>query len=65
MRGDVRVNDQRTTPATRVATPDLAPPIGEFEGVSKRFGGVRALREVSYAVPRGEVHALVGEIGSG
>jgi ABC-type sugar transport system ATPase subunit len=33
--------------------------------VSKRFGGVRALQEVSFAVPRGEVHALVGENGSG
>src|SRR5688500_1636335 len=43
----------------------LAPPIIEFHNVSKRFGGVRALREVSFAVPRGEVHALVGENGSG
>ncbi len=36
-----------------------------FEGVSKRFGGVRALQGVSFAVPRGEIHALVGENGSG
>lgn len=40
-------------------------PIIEFTGVSKRFGGVRALQGVSFAVPRGEVHALVGENGSG
>jgi ABC-type sugar transport system ATPase subunit len=41
------------------------PPIIEFDGVSKRFGGVRALQGVSFAVPAGEVHALVGENGSG
>ena len=40
-------------------------PIIEFDGISKRFGGVRALQGVSFAVPRGEVHALVGENGSG
>lgn len=40
-------------------------PLIEFHGVSKRFGGVRALHDVSFGVPRGEVHALVGENGSG
>jgi ABC-type sugar transport system ATPase subunit len=33
--------------------------------VSKSFGGVRALREVSFALRRGEVHALMGENGAG
>jgi ABC-type sugar transport system ATPase subunit len=40
-------------------------PIIEFRGVVKRFGGTRALDNVSFAVPRGEVHALVGENGAG
>jgi rhamnose transport system ATP-binding protein len=43
----------------------MSTPIIEFAGVSKRFGGVRALQGVSFAVPGGEVHALVGENGSG
>jgi ABC-type sugar transport system ATPase subunit len=43
----------------------MAAPIIEFAGISKRYGGVRALRDVSFAVERGEVHALVGENGSG
>ena len=34
-------------------------------GLSKRFGGVRALREVSLSIERGSIHALVGENGAG
>lgn len=40
-------------------------PILEVEGVSKRFGGVQALKEVDFDVRCGEVHALVGENGAG
>ncbi|MHB1906642.1 MAG: ATP-binding cassette domain-containing protein, partial [Acidimicrobiales bacterium] len=34
-------------------------------GVSKRFGGVPALTDVSLTVRAGTVHALVGENGAG
>ncbi len=37
----------------------------EIRNVSKRFPGVRALHNVSFAVERGEVHALIGENGAG
>lgn len=36
-----------------------------IENCSKSFGGVRALRGVSFSVEKGEIHGLVGENGSG
>ncbi|MBB4053661.1 ribose transport system ATP-binding protein [Devosia subaequoris] len=37
----------------------------EMNAISKRFGGVHALREVSLSVCNGEIHALLGENGAG
>ncbi len=36
-----------------------------MRGISKRFGPVQALSDVSFTVRRGTVHALVGENGAG
>jgi simple sugar transport system ATP-binding protein len=36
-----------------------------MSGISKRFGGVHALRDVDLTLEAGEVHCLVGENGSG
>jgi ribose transport system ATP-binding protein len=40
-------------------------PLLELVGVSKSFGGVEALRNVSFALGAGEIHGLVGENGAG
>jgi ABC-type sugar transport system ATPase subunit len=37
----------------------------EAQGMFKSYGGVAAVRDVSIAIGRGEVHALVGENGAG
>jgi ribose transport system ATP-binding protein len=37
----------------------------EFREISKRFPGVQALDRVTFAVRRGEVHAVMGENGAG
>src|SRR5690606_13029253 len=37
----------------------------EMSGISKRYGGVRAIRDAQLTVPPGSVHALVGENGAG
>ena len=40
-------------------------PLLEMRGITKRFAGVTALREVNLAVRRGEIHAVCGENGAG
>lgn len=40
-------------------------PILEVRNMSKRFGGVRALDRVNFAVMPNEIHALLGENGAG
>jgi ribose transport system ATP-binding protein len=43
---------------------DAAPAI-EAIGISRSFGGVRALHEAAFDAGFGEIHALVGENGAG
>ncbi|MDT5069498.1 MAG: inositol transport system ATP-binding protein, partial [Mycobacterium sp.] len=37
----------------------------QLTGVSKSFGGVHALTDVTFALSSGEIHALAGENGAG
>ena len=36
-----------------------------MKNITKRFGGVKALTDVSLKVEPGEIHALIGENGAG
>jgi rhamnose transport system ATP-binding protein len=50
----------------RVGTsPPRQAPLVELRGISRSYGGVRAVDDVSFYVERGAVHALVGENGAG
>ncbi len=44
---------------------DAASPFIAIEGLSKSFSGIRVLKDVSFDVRPGEVHALLGENGAG
>ena len=40
-------------------------PFLEVKNLSKDFGGIHALRDVSLSVEQGEIHAICGENGAG
>ncbi|MFL5015632.1 MAG: ATP-binding cassette domain-containing protein, partial [Rhizobium sp.] len=42
-----------------------AQPLLSLRGINMTFGGVKALKNVSFEVLPGEVHCLAGENGSG
>ena len=50
-------------PVAAASSPQV--PLIRVAGVTKRFGGVQALRGVNLEVLPGEVHALLGENGAG
>ena len=47
------------------AQPDSPDPILVFEGISKAFFGIDALRDVSFSAVRGHILGLIGENGAG
>ncbi|MDW8310624.1 MAG: sugar ABC transporter ATP-binding protein [Verrucomicrobiales bacterium] len=51
-----------TAPSSPVS---VAAPLLEFEGIEKRFGSVRVLRDVRFSLPAGCTLGLVGENGAG
>ena len=56
--------------STAEAEPPTAPGAGggpavRMVGIDKRFGSIQANQRASLEVPRGEIHALVGENGAG
>jgi general nucleoside transport system ATP-binding protein len=53
------------TAATHAGSTDTAPYAVELRGITKRFPGVVANRDIELRVRRGEVHAIVGENGAG
>ena len=43
----------------------IAPPLLELQQISRQFGGLQALREVSFSIQEGEIFGLMGPNGAG
>ncbi|MFJ5260022.1 ATP-binding cassette domain-containing protein [Streptomyces sp. NPDC088387] len=54
---------RHTRPAVREAEP--APALLEVSGLRKSFGGLKAVDDCSFSVPRGSITGLIGPNGSG
>lgn len=52
-------------PTTQPAAPAPAPVVVTIDGLTKRFGGVRAVDAVSFVVRRGTIFGFVGPNGAG
>src|SRR6218665_2066374 len=44
---------------------ESAAPLFRMEGISKRYGGVRALEKADLSIRAGAIHAILGENGAG
>ena len=53
------------SPGARPSGAGRAGPLLEVRGVSKQFGGVRAVRDCSFDVAEGEIKAVIGPNGAG
>jgi len=56
----------RTQPVTESVLPSLSHrPVLEVSGLTKRFGGITAVRDVSFTLHEGEILGLIGPNGAG
>jgi ABC-type sugar transport system ATPase subunit len=56
---------EREQEPTTVSTPTPSVEIIRLDSVTKRFGGITAVNDVSFGISPGEIHAVVGENGAG
>jgi len=65
----LQANASAAAHGTSIAlTPPLAlsqPPVLRIEGLSKSFGGVKAVSQVSLRLPKGSINAVIGPNGAG
>lgn len=44
---------------------NMGKPIIQFNNINKKFGGIHAVKDVSFHIDTGEVHTVIGENGAG
>jgi ABC-type branched-subunit amino acid transport system ATPase component len=54
-----------TAASVRAGRPDHGGVVLKIEGLSKHFGGVKAVDDVSFEIQAGHIHSLIGPNGSG
>lgn len=65
MVGSATATDTQRSTDERLSEQATDRPVLEMDHVSKTFGATQALEDVSLALQRGEIHALLGENGAG
>src|SRR3954452_7021034 len=63
--GDLSRDDPAADAPSGASAPVGDAPVIALRGLSKTFGGARALDSVDMTIQRGEIHGLLGENGSG
>ena len=58
--GDLSRNDPVAGVPSGASAPVGDPPVIALRGLSKTFGGARALDSVDMTIQRGEIHGLLG-----
>jgi ABC-type branched-subunit amino acid transport system ATPase component len=49
----------------RLGKPEILPPVFEVAGLTKRFGGITAVNDVSFTLDHGKILGLIGPNGAG
>ena len=65
LRGELEEVAQEVGEAQKPSSPQMSESFIQFKAITKTFGGVIALKDVSLEVARGECHGLMGENGAG
>ena len=65
MKGDAKTPAKAAGPSSGAVPPSERPPVLEVNGLTKRFGGISAVNDVTFTLHEGEIIGLIGPNGAG